>query len=232
MGVGLGLSLLTGLSNPLALIATLPIALKRLGGRRPSRAEYTFVFVLIATLAIQVLKVGISSSAAGQSERVLLPWPGMGMFWWSGILAPVLFAGGTSILWIRSRYLDSPWPHSTAPFIIPSLTLWLSSYLLGGIADRYFVPPFVLGAIGALLALQNDSARRTYTWWCAATAYVVPLTVVSVKWFSVGWFMTTGPTWSAEVVRARSICERSAIIEVEVEVTAGATTWLPCSVLR
>ena len=86
-------ALLVGLSQPILFVTALPLVWFFWSQDRDLRRKVTTLLaVVFGTLIIQVLKVGVSAAARGRSgSRVMSLWPGMGLFWYSGIFFPILF---------------------------------------------------------------------------------------------------------------------------------------------
>ena len=46
----------------------------------------------------------------------------------------------------------------------------------------------------------------------------------TVKWFGASWFLTSGPTWSSEIERARALCLQDDLDDVVVKQFMSDTT--------
>lgn len=221
------LAVLTGLTNPLTILCSIPIAVEALKNRRLSRAEIALTGVIIGTLAIQVAKVGISSAASGQSAKVTIPWSGMGLFWWSGLVGPIVISTiCIIILLVRQRL-------STNPLFALKLALTAGalatvSYRMGGIADRYFIAPMSLALIATLLVQHQLFIKTRLLQRAGWTITVVVLLVPTLKWFASGSYLMTPPLWKSEIARAVNICEQSRLSEVEVSSSIHGGNNLDC----
>jgi hypothetical protein len=222
------LTLLTGLTQPLSLLVLLPLAIRLLARRKLKSPDIGFLAILIFTVVVQLSKVGLSSAAAGQTNKVMMPWSGMGFFWWTGLAAPSLIALGTmtvgAILYLK-RLVESLFiPTLSATTIVVALV----SYRMGGIGDRYFIVPVALVTITALVLtreLINALPKyRSLFGACLATGLLIPC----IYWFSTGWYMTSGPTWHSEIRRAEAICGTGSVTLIQVAITPSGAVNFSC----
>ena len=214
-------ALIAGLSQPILFVTTLPLLwLARSPDRELRRKVLSLLMVVYGTFAIQVLKVGLSTAIQGRSgSSVKSLWPGMGLFWYSGIFFPTLFAlfvvAVNSVKPIRNTKFSQ-----IRYFLCAStIALAVSCFILGGIADRYFVAPMTLAWITGILFLVDfvDIFKKIkiLTIAIAIIFAIVPV----VHWFEAGWFLTSGPTWTSEVDRATEFCRDHPDSEVELLVS-------------
>ena len=226
-------ALLVGLSQPILFVTALPLVwFFRSQDRDLRRKVTTLLTVVFATLIIQVLKVGVSAAARGRSgSRVMSLWPGMGLFWYSGIFFPILFCLIIIIVNSLSPFRNSKYNKLRFMLCASTIALSASSYVLGGIADRYFVAPMTLAWICGLLLLHDFiivfSKLKIYALAISLIFVVVPV----AKWFEAGWFLTTGPTWTSEVDRGREICATQPESEIELLVSPNSSAIVECSQL-
>jgi len=227
------LALLAGLSQPILFVIALPLIwFFRSQDRDLRRKVTTLLTVVFGALIIQVLKVGVSAAARGRSgSRVMSLWPGMGLFWYSGIFFPILFCLIIIIVNSLSPFRDSKYNELRFMLCASTIALSASSYILGGIADRYFVAPMTLAWICGLLLLHDFiivfNKLKIYALAISLIFVVVPV----AKWFEAGWFLTTGPTWTSEVDRGREICATQLESEIELFVSPNSSTIVECSQL-
>ena len=226
-------ALLVGLSQPILFVTALPLVwFFRSQDRDLRRKVTTLLTVVFATLIIQVLKVGVSAAARGRSgSRVMSLWPGMGLFWYSGIFFPILFCLIIIIVNSLSPFRNSKYNKLRFMLCASTIALSASSYVLGGIADRYFVAPMTLAWICGLLLLHDFiivfNKLKIYALAISLIFVVVPV----AKWFEAGWFLTTGPTWTSEVDRGREICATQLESEIELFVSPNSSAIVECSQL-
>ena len=225
--------LLVGLSQPILFVTALPLVWFFWSQDRDLRRKVTTLLaVVFGTLIIQVLKVGVSAAARGRSgSRVMSLWPGMGLFWYSGIFFPIFFCLIIIIVNSLSPFRNSKYNELRFMLCASTIALSASSYILGGIADRYFVAPMTLAWICGLLLLHDFiivfNKLKIYALAISLIFVVVPVT----KWFEAGWFLTTGPTWTSEVDRGREICATQPESEIELLVSPNSSAIVECSQL-
>ncbi len=214
-------AVVAGLSQPILFVTTLPLLwLTKSPDRELRRKVFSLLIVVYGTFIIQVLKVGPSRAIQGRSgSSVKSLWPGMGLFWYSGIFFPTLFA-------LIIFALNTIKPIRYAKFCqiryflgVSTISLAASCFVLGGIADRYFVAPMTLAWIcGILFLVDFVDIFKKIRKLTIAIAFVFAIVPV-VHWFEAGWFLTSGPTWTSEVDRAKEFCRDHPDSEVELLVS-------------
>jgi hypothetical protein len=227
------MALLTGLTSPLGFLATIPIFYRLLKYRRIGKNELAVVGALLASLIANLAIVGVSQSAEGRDNTVTRPWAGMGWFWWSGLIGPLI--GSIALLFfvfVFRRFLQSQ-ADAAVTLSLGSLATSSLAYVLGGIADRYFIAPVTLTCI-AIIAL--GLAVPTTVWAKTLPRIVVGLVmacwlIAVVKWFPASWYLTGGPTWSSEVRRARAECTQTSNSQVDLAISPSGTHTLLCQYL-
>lgn len=223
-------ALIAGLSQPILLVTSLPLLwLLRSHDRELRGKVLSLLFVVFGTFIIQVLKVGLSTAIKGRSgSSVKSLWPGMGLFWYSGIFFPTLFA-----LLIFTINTVKPIRFSKFNQIryflgVSTIALAVSCFIMGGIADRYFVAPMTLAWIcGILFLVDFVDIFKKIRKFTIAIAFVIALVPV-VHWFQAGWFLTSGPTWTSQVDRAAKFCSEHPNSEVELLVSPWGYSEVHC----
>jgi len=223
----LTMSTVAAISNPLHPLLLLPLAI---GFRRsgwPSRLTY---LVAAAPLVVGLIVNVANSSGVGHATKLKAFWAGAGIFWTSGQLLPSLIAllgivvGSYTMRASRDRQL--------LVLLLFVLTIVFSGtgYVLGGIADRYFVAPAVLALTGVLI-LSADAINNRVAWSrIGALAISVLLLVPTIRWFFVSPWLKTGPAWSSQVRSARAGCTDGSRLQVELITSNGEsrTDSIPC----
>lgn len=220
-----------GLSQPLAVLAMIGPVYRWVRNRATTTIERSLVVVLGLALMFQILKVGLVGVTSGRAAKVMEPWEGMGIFWWSGLLGPMLISVVNIVLVLIYRRRTSG-AELVLLLSVHALVFGVMNYVLGGIADRYFVLPMTLSIVSTFLglALAPPIARSTRK--LLMTLFVAGLAIPSTKWFSAGWYLTTGPTWRDEIARARSVCSDAVDIAETLLITADGKIELPCEYIR
>jgi hypothetical protein len=183
--------------------------------------------IITGILVIQVGKVGISSATSGQSAKVTTPWSGMGLFWWSGLIGPLVISA-TCIIILLVRQRMSAVPFFALKLALVAGVLSIVSYRMGGIADRYFIAPMSL-ALTATLLIQHQLFVKTpllqrASWAVTAVLLLVP----TLKWFASGPYLMTPPQWKSEVARSVNFCEENRFSEVVISSSIYGGNSLDC----
>lgn len=225
--------LITGLTSPLGFLAAIPTIFRLLRLRVLSRQEWIFVGAVLLSFVANLGAVGFTGATSGRDAKVLLMWNGAGAFWWSGLVGPPLISLTvllfSKLFWGKlNEAVDI-----AVGLALASVGIAAASYYLGGIADRYFIAPAALAVLSLLAFLL--SVPRTQSW-SFAKLVLIPtvsllLSVPAAKWFSAGWYLTSGPTWRSEVRRAESLCRSASVSHVELNISPSGTHSLSCNYL-
>jgi hypothetical protein len=227
------LIIITGLTNPLLMVCLVPLVLVWFH-HRPLRREALILGVITGLVSLSnFIIVGLERAASGRGSRVTAPWEDMGLFWWSGLLGPVI--GGAVCLGCVLLFTscNRTLGQLVLRLSLTAVLLHALSFRLGGIADRYFLAPMTLVFIAAIVCcvLISLSGRRMGLLAMASLAVVA--LIPSVKWFSAGRYLTGGPTWHSSVLSARAACETASLAAVELSTSPSGTEELNCEfVLR
>ena len=223
---------ITGITNPLSVIIFLPLLMNFFSSNKIDRKLFVLPIVgLLVSFVIQAVTVGSSGLGHGRGgAKVLEPWQGMGLFWWSGLISPSLICVVALILQSLFHLHSKSHLIIRVAFVVPALAL--GSYLYGGIADRYFVAPMVISWIVSIVFINDIAARlnRNYVFVVSGLAFLLFL-VPTIKWFNSGWYLNAGPTWSDEVELAKAICSDGGA-SVHLNIGEISTIELSCSYIR
>jgi len=188
--------------------------------------------VAATTFFIQLFQVGISAAINGRgSSSVRYPWPGMGMFWYSGILFPTICVIFVITVSCVKPFQNSPLNQMRWLLGISTIAVALVSYLFGGIADRYFVAPMTLAWIAGVLLLYDTTKYFGFIGRLVILFTVILALVPTVKWFQAGWYLTSGPTWTSEIDRARLLCEINPEATIELRISPSGSASVKCDLL-
>jgi len=221
------LAVLTGLTHPLAILCSIPLAVEALRSRRLSRAQLILTGVIIGILVIQVAKVGISSATSGQSVRVTKPWSGMGLFWWSGLVGPLVVSATCITIFLVCQRM-SAMPIFALKLALVAGVLSIVSYRMGGIADRYFIAPMSLALMSTLLIQHQLFVKTPLLQRAGWAVTAVLLLVPTLKWFTSGQYLMTPPLWKSEIAQAVNFCEENRFSEVEISSSIYGGNNLDC----
>lgn len=225
------LALVTGLSNPVAGLSFLPI-LGRLHSHRTLCRKDIRVFALLGLGVVTQLFRAIQGDFwQGHSFKIMSPWDGMGVFWWSGLVGPILVSLGTLLVLRLCSDQNKQCVAAIRWLVVLALVIHGVSLLMGGIADRYFVAPLTLSLIAALLTLFIAFERSRLPLRVCVFLYLVVFMIPAAKWFSASWFLTSGPTWTSEVQQATAECEETELQLIMLRVSPSGSEELTCDYL-
>jgi hypothetical protein len=228
------LLLILGISHPLAVFVVIPLLLNVVWNRRIERSTLVLpLSIAVATFLLQVAIVGWDRSTGGHgSSRFLRPWPGMGGFWWFGWVSPAIVAIVAIVLSMRRARHGQRHMQLAITFSVTALLLGLASYVLGGIADRYFIAPMVLGWVAAALIMHTYWSSEHVALKALVVLGAVAFALPAARWFPAGGWLTSGPLWSNEVTAVRSTClaDPNAIVQIGVSPSSAAD--VPCALVN
>lgn len=228
------LTLVTGLTQPILLVTVIPLFWLLRASDRIQRRHITILLIVVfLTTMIQLSEVGLTDALNGKGETTVKSlWPGMGLFWYSGIFFPTFFSIILILLNFTRRFQATKFKEVRNLLCASTISLSASCYFLGGIADRYFVAPMTLASLGGLLLLNDilplfAKDKKIIVVFAAGIA-LIP----TVKWFEAGWYLTSGPTWTSEVDRAELFCTNRSNSIVELFVSPDGSTFVSCDRLK
>jgi hypothetical protein len=138
------------------------------------------------------------------------PWPGMGQFWWSLLLTPPIFIGGSILLVVFAKLLYQKINIEPVMFLAVSAALiTISSYITTGIKDSTAVAWQSLSWILVVLTLHEVTPKfKPKVFGYIAIALTSAFFIRSIeKWYSASWYLTDGQEWSLLIDEAKSRCE-------------------------
>ena len=205
-------AIMTGLSNPFALIA-IPRQVFALLKLRNWRANLALV-VLAASVIEAVTWFQSGTSSHVYFDMVYKPWPGMGLFWmwiWcSPIVMSLAVLFSLVIVWQRrtEQRVYAGW------LALSSIVLWILMYWEAGIKDSTAVATCSLSSIALLVAvhaMKPVNVQRIFL-----VGAIGSFSLLSVPWFSAGWYLTDTPNWGSEIARLHTECVQQKIVSGEV----------------
>jgi len=219
----------TGLTNPLTVLCLVPLAMSWRSHAQHRKVILGIGILVAVLLSTNIVKLGVGNAASGRDSKVTLPWAGMGLFWWSGLVGPILVSGASLLI---ALILHKRKPHLCGLIIRLSVTviaLQITSYQLGGIADRYFVAPLAISLIGASLCCLVYSQLTSRLFPLAVLALAGAVVIPSAKWFSSGWYLTSGATWRDGVTIAKITCESDTSQVAALPVSPDSSEEIDCN---
>ena len=221
------LALIAGFTHLLALIAAIPL----LGGsfsldKNVSKTSRVAFGLISASFICQFL-VHYQTGNGLLREQKLYYWSGIPIFWLFNLVFPLALCGGVAFSAIALRRFTTERFPASFLISIAGLLLGLVSYVMGGIADRYFVAPTVLGWVALLLLFSDIRPKFPKLSLSVLVPIVLVLSLGAFKWFGPSSYINSGPTWSSEVERGRFECLNTGATTIELQLPIG-TAEVPC----
>ena len=228
------LVLLSGVSNPMSLLAAAPFGLSLIQRKLNFKDSRTRVILGAFAVGFIIQLVSWKTTGIGVQKYgspTYTFWPGAGAFWYYNCIFPPLTCAAFLVRAVLPEWSKCPKP---SRFIInlslSGLVLFLATYALSGIGDRYFVVPQILAFIVVALYTVQHFEGSTFILRVALAISIAIFYRASVKWYDAGWFLSDGPKWSEQVDIAIAKCEADSTKIIKLEQALG-TTDLPCSAI-
>lgn len=221
-------ALAASLANPLGILLALPMAYGFVFSGAPHRR--TYVVSALPLLIGLVLNLAYSQST-GHATKITWFWPNAGLFWTSGQLLPSTLAAIGLAVTLPSLKRWGYLQRLSVNLFLLVLVIALASYMLGGIADRYYVAPAVLATTGVLLLLVDLHSRNISGSRIVMSICAIGLLIPSIRWFAVFPYLRGAPGWSTQVKDAQQKClaDESAVIVFVTSDGQSQTDPVPCS---
>ena len=228
------LVLLSGVSNPMTFLAAVPLGLALLQRKLSLKDSRTKLILgaFIIGFVIQLISWKMTGVGVQKYDsRTYALWPGAGAFWYYNLIIPPLTCAAFVV---RAMLPEWSWCPKPSRFILnlslTGLVLFLVTYVLSGIGDRYFVVPQMLAFIAVAIYTVQHFEGTKFVLRAALAVSIAIFFRASVKWYDAGWFLADGPKWSEQVDGARAQCEVDSTLVIKLEQAFG-TTDLPCSAI-
>jgi hypothetical protein len=228
------LVLLCGVSNPITFVAAVPLGLSLLQRTLNLKDSRTRLILGAFIIGFVIQLVSWKTTGVGVQKyetRTYSLWPGAGAFWYYNFIIPPLTCAAFVL---RSMLPEWSWCPKPSRFVLnlslTGLVLFLVTYGLSGIGDRYFVVPQILAFIVVAIYTVQHFEGTGFILRVALAVSIAIFCCASVKWYDAGWFLADGPKWSEQVDLARSRCEVDSTLVIKLEQALG-TTDLPCSAI-
>ena len=224
---------LIGMSTPMVIFCVFPIVYwttRKEIGRKIAIAIFSLIAV---TTLLQILASGgFSRAAQGWSDDRIFSLDGLGLFWLYGQLAPLTISVVTAVIILAKRKRGEPTSSFSLCLTVTSVCILVSSFYLGGIADRYFVAPLVLSSIGFVVILWTQPLLGRLSINSVLLAgFLVASLIPAIKWFEAGWYLTSGPTWSTEIEKARDFCLNGSRQKATLSLSPSGEVEIDCSLI-
>ena len=221
------LALIAGFTHLLALVAAIPLLAGSFSIDKNISKTSRVAFGLISASFICQFLVHYQTGNGLLREQKLYYWSGIPIFWLFNLVFPLALCGGVAFTAIVLRRFTAERFPASFLISIAGLLLGLVSYVMGGIADRYFVAPTVLGWVALLLLFSDFRPKFPKLSLLVLVPIVLVLSLGAFKWFGPSSYINSGPTWSSEVERGRIECLNTAATTIELQMPIG-TAEVPC----
>ena len=228
------LVLLSGVSNPMTFMAVVPFGVSFLQRKLDLKDSRTRLILGAFIIGFVIQLVSWKTTGVGIQKyetRTYSLWPGAGAFWYYNFIIPPLTCAAFVL---RSMLPEWSWCPKPSRFVLnlslTGLVLFLVTYGLSGIADRYFVVPQILAYIVVAIYTVQHFEGTGFLLRVALAVSIAIFCRASVKWYDAGWFLADGPKWSEQVDAAIAKCEDDSSQVIKLEQAFG-TTDLPCSAI-
>ena len=228
------LILLSGVSNPITFLAATPFGLSLLQRKLDLKDSRTRLILGAFIIGFVVQLVSWKTTGVGVQKyetRTYSLWPGAGAFWYYNFIIPPLTCAAFVV---RSMLPEWSWCPKPSRFILhlslTGLVLFVVTYVLSGIGDRYFVVPQILAFIVVAVYTVQHFEGTKFVLRAALAVSIAIFCRASVKWYDAGWFLSDGPKWSEQIDRARVTCAADLMQTIKLEQAMG-TTDLPCTAI-
>jgi len=228
------LVLFSGVSNPMTVLAAVPLGLALLQRKLNLKDSGTRLILGAFILGFAIQLISWKTTGVGVQKydsRTYALWPGAGAFWYYNLIIPPLTCAAFVV---RSMLPEWSWCPKPSRFVLhlslTGLVLFVVTYALSGIGDRYFVVPQVLAFIVVAIYTVQHFEGTKFVLRAALAVSIAIFFCASLKWYDAGWFLAAGPKWSEQVDGARAKCEVDSTLIIKLEQALG-TTDLPCSVI-
>lgn len=159
------LVLLSGVSNPMTILAVVPLLISLVQRRVSLRNKQTQLLLIAFSVGLLIQLISWRSTGVGLQKydtRTYSLWPDAGAFWYYNLIIPPLTCAAFIA---RSMLPEWSWCPKPSRFVLhlssTGLVLFIVTYVMSGIADRYFVVPQILAFIVvALYTAQNFEATN------------------------------------------------------------------------
>jgi hypothetical protein len=227
------LILLLGLTNPIsfALIPGLAVTYFwqwRSLSARMSKFNLMVIGLILLTIAIQLFSVLQTDREIGRkSTATYFLWSGAGFYWKFIVFAPIAVVGVVLFLLQRNhRHIA----HSRTILLlcIQSASIYIATYVLAGISDRYLIAPYVLSFVALVVLVSEIGVRkRKFDSIIMVTSLAVAL-LASILWFSASTYLTSGLSWSNQIDNVVEQCSTDREASVQLVFSDGNPNDVPC----
>lgn len=221
-------SVVLGLSHPWSIITLIPL-LGAFASSSPIERRYLkrVIWLVAASFFIQLI-VFIGTGDSAKRAGVTYWWTDMPLFWSFNLLFPPLLM--FLVLFLSAFNQQRIALYRLLPVQIATAGLSVSAvcFIQGGIADRYFVAPMTLAICSAGILYEQSAGRLRIFTRLVFLCSILIVGIGSIKWFTAGTYLNSGPTWNSEIIRLNADCDSNQSDKVEAQLSIG-TAELNCA---
>ena len=227
------LILLLGLTNPIAFALIPGLAVTYFWqweslSARMSKFNLMVIGLILLTTAIQLFSVFQTDREIGRkSTATYFLWSGAGFYWKFIVFAPIAVVGVVLFLLQRNhRHIA----HSRTILLlcIQSASIYIATYVLAGISDRYLIAPYVLSFVALVVLISEIGVRkRKFDSIIMVTSLAVAF-LASILWFSANTYLTSGLSWSNQLDNVVEQCSTDREASVQLVFSDGNPNDVPC----
>ena len=227
------LILLLGLTNPIAFALIPGLAVTYFWqweslSARMSKFNLMVIGLILLTTAIQLFSVFQTDREIGRkSTATYFLWSGAGFYWKFIVFAPIAVVGVVLFLLQRNhRHIA----HSRTILLlcIQSASIYIATYVLAGISDRYLIAPYVLSFVALVVLISEIGVRkRKFDSIIMVTSLAVAF-LASILWFSANTYLTSGLSWSNQIDNVVEQCSTDREASVQLVFSDGNPNDVPC----
>ena len=228
------LVLLSGVSNPMTILAAVPLFISLVQRKASLNSRRTRLLLAAFASSFLIQLISWRSTGVGIQKydtRTYSLWPGAGVFWYYNLIIPPLTCAAFVV---RSWFPEWSWCPKPSRFIVhlssTGLVLFLVTYLMSGIGDRYFVVPQILAFVSIAMYASQNFEGMIFVLRASLAISAAIFLLAAVKWYDAGWFLADGPKWSEQVDIARESCAENPDQTIKLEQALG-TTDLTCEAI-
>jgi hypothetical protein len=221
-------SVILGLSHPWSIIMLIPLLGALTNSSSIERRSLIRVICLVAaTFIIQVI-VFINTGDSAKRTGVTYWWSDMPLFWSFNLMFPPLLMFLVLFLSAFNQQRIAPYRLLPVQIATVGLSVAMVCFIQGGIADRYFVAPMTLAICSIGILFEQSVGRLRVVTRLVFFSTILIVGVGSIKWFTAGPYLNSGPTWNSEIIRLKAECESNQSDKINAQLSIG-TADLMCA---
>ena len=227
------LILLLGLTNPIAFALIPGLAVTYFWqweslSARMSKFNLMVIGLILLTIAVQLFSVMQTEREIGRkSTATYFLWSGAGFYWKFIVFAPIAVVG-VVLFFLQRNHRHIAHSRTILLLCIQSASIYIATYVLAGISDRYLIAPYVLSFVALVVLISEIGVRkRKFDSIIMVTSLAVAF-LASILWFSANTYLTSGLIWSNQIDNAVEQCSTDQEASVQLVFSDGNPNDVPC----